>query len=70
MTYELRVENGQLVWRVPGRLAGVLGSAGPDEMRDADHGVQARFVRDSAGDVTGFLLNAGRVVDLWFERVR
>jgi hypothetical protein len=45
-----------------------LRSSGPDRMRGEGTGMEFEFVRDSAGKVTGFYLNAGRVRKIRFER--
>ncbi len=69
-TYVLEIAEGELYWEIPLRLRYRLVSEGRDRMRGDGWPVLFRFERDSAGRVSGFELDAGRVVDLWFERVR
>ena len=68
--YVLAIEDGELYWEIPLGLRYRLASEGRDRMRADEWPVLFRFERDSAGRVSGFELDAGRVVDLWFERVR
>ncbi len=70
VTYVLEIEEGELFWEIPLRLRDRLASEGPDSMRAQEWPVAFRFERASSGRVSGFELDAGRVVDLWFERVR
>ncbi len=70
VTYMLEIQDGELFWEIPLRRRDWLASEGPDRMRAQEWPVLFRFERDSAGRVSGFELDAGRVVDLWFERVR
>jgi CubicO group peptidase (beta-lactamase class C family) len=66
VVYELEVEDGRLVLARPASLAGDL------EPREADRFAAPRFtlrfLRDDAGRVSGFLLDAGRVRNLRFSR--
>lgn len=69
-SYVLEIEEGELYWEIPLRLRHRLASEGLDHMRADEWPVLFRFERDSGGRVSGFELDAGRVVGLWFERVR
>lgn len=68
-TYLLRVHDGQLAWEIPGKLQSLLRPEGEDRFRGEAWPVLFRFARTSQGRVSGFLLDAGRVQNLWFERV-
>ena len=70
VSYLLEIDEGELYWEIPLRLRYRLVSEGGDRMRSDEVPVHFHFERDSAGRVSGFELDAGRVVDLWFERVR
>lgn len=70
VTYVLGVEDGRLVWQIPGRFRSVLLPDQEDRFRGEDFpSAVFRFARNSNGEVSGFLLDAGRVQNLWFERV-
>lgn len=69
-SYVLEIDEGELYWEMPLRFRHRLASEGADRMRADEWPVLFRFERDSRGRVSGFELDAGRVVDLWFERVR
>ena len=70
-TYEVFVESGRLVaehWRNP---RSILSPAGDDLFRgDQRWFPEVRFVRNQAGQVTGFTVTGTRVRDLMFERVQ
>ena len=62
------VDNGDLSVEWGDRAAVRMQSSGPDRMRNVATGVEYVFVRDNAGRVTGFYLNAGRVRRIWFRK--
>lgn len=69
VTYVLSVGDGQLVWEIPHKQTSPLRPQGEDRFRAESWPVVFRFVRTSRGQVSGFLVDLGRVKNLWFERV-
>ncbi|MFO7260206.1 MAG: serine hydrolase domain-containing protein [bacterium] len=67
VTYTLAVERGRLVLHGRNAPPATLQAIGPDRFR-AD-GVALRFVRHDSRNITGFVLDAGRVLGLRFQRV-
>jgi CubicO group peptidase (beta-lactamase class C family) len=74
-TYRVEIREGRLRWEIPGRMGAFLRPEAEDRFRSEDPyapGETAplvlRFVRTPRGDMGGFLLDAGRVENLWFER--
>lgn len=74
-TYMLEVQDGTLHWRIPERFGAPMMPAEADRFA-APHpllGEEAvltfRFARASDGDVTGYMLDAGRVKNVWFAKV-
>jgi CubicO group peptidase (beta-lactamase class C family) len=66
ITYEVTIVQGELVLRVGNDLDGQLRLSATDEMRRG--GVTLRFERSGDGQITGFLLDAGRVRNLRFVK--
>ena len=66
ITYEVTIEQGDLVLRVGNDLDGQLRVSATDQMRRG--GVTLRFERGGDGQITGFLLDAGRVKNLQFVK--
>jgi hypothetical protein len=66
IAYEVVIEQGDLVLRVGNALDGRLRLAATDEMRRGR--VTLRFERSGDGQITGFLLDAGRVKNLRFVK--
>ena len=67
ITYELAIDDGRLVMYGP-RLADItLTSSTPDHFRGREWPLVIRFLRDG-GQAIGFFLDAGRVVNIRFER--
>jgi CubicO group peptidase (beta-lactamase class C family) len=64
--YRFGVENGKLVLRRLNNLPDTLALEGPDLFR-SELGI-LHFVRDPAHQVTGFVLNSGRVLNFRFEK--
>ena len=65
-TYRIRLDGDTLALTVGNRLDGRLRPVDSDEMRRGS--VRLLFQRDDGAAVTGFLLDAGRVKNLRFER--
>jgi hypothetical protein len=74
-TYRVEIREGRLHWEIPGRRGAFMRPEAEDRFRSEDPlspGEEAdlvlRFARTPRGDIGGFLLDAGRVENLWFER--
>lgn len=73
--YLLGVSNGHLRWDIAERFGAEMVPTSTDEFASphplfGDEAVLAfRFGRAGMGNVTGFMLNAGRVKNVWFARV-
>ncbi len=68
-TYTIEIRDGQLVVQPEGRDALLLQAVDGETFVDTTNGVRLRFARDRAGRVDGFDVEAGRVTNLWFERI-
>ncbi len=68
-TYRIRADSGGLSVEPGDRPAVRLQGAGKDRLRMENGGAELVFRRDSAGAVTGFSLNAGRVRRVEFQRM-
>jgi CubicO group peptidase (beta-lactamase class C family) len=64
--YQITVDGDSLLLNVGNDMDGVLGASERDVLTRRD--LRFRFQRDSGGSVTGFLLDAGRVRNLWFAK--
>lgn len=74
-TYRVEIRDGRLHWEIPGRMGAFLRPEAEDRFRSEDPAAPGqdaplvmRFARTPRGDIGGFLLDAGRVENLWFER--
>ncbi len=69
--YEIAVREGRLVASIPYRLEWELRPAESDRFVAGERGRQMvfRFARNSRGAMTGLMVDAGRVVNLWFDRI-
>lgn len=68
-TYVIAVRDGRLSWEIPGKIQSLLRAESEDRFRGESWPVLFHFARTSQGQVSGFLLDSGRVQNLWFERV-